>query len=536
MRPSRAVLFAVLSMSACVDGGPFGDGQGADGGAVGDGGGTAADGGGSTEPASFDTQVSANEYNAFSALVDVTIDRDASVRIEYGEGEFSHTTPAEQVVANEPGRIQVLGLRAGRTFQLRAVATVDGEELVGETLSFSTDPLPDGWPTCSPLFSVPESRFDPDEVLCTHGETEDMERIYFCTDFWGETVFSVKTDYNDQLMSMKPLLNGGWASTSGSNAALYLFDEYGATLDRLLSSWFNSRTRFSHEYIDGHDVIQIQEGSWAGALVLLTTSVEWLTPEEYKVGNGLIVYDPATDEVLYDYHLLGPLGDGTSIDPRITLDRDGTGDNPEDWSHANSMIHGMEADGREYFLLSLKSQDWIVKLYPDNDEIGWILGREGDFTLVNDIEDGSPVELSPLEWAYHQHGIVPVPSSDGYLHLLMLDNGYPRHDGEEYVYAEPYSRVIEYRIDEERGLVDIAFEWGDRDVHSPEYFFTEVCGNVVLTEEADRVIALDGVGGTRIDLSYPEGHERWRMECQPVDICEYRVEWFPSLYERTWYY
>lgn len=486
------------------------DGGGTDGGGT-DGGSTAE-----TIPA-FASSVSANEHNPFAALVAVSLEQAARVHIESAQ-------------------IQVLGLRAGRSFQVQAVATVDGEETRGQVHEFSTDPLPDTWPTCTPDFTLSEAEFDADEVLCTHGLSTDGRRFYFCTDYWGETVFSIASDDNDLLMSMKPLQDGSWASTSGSSASLYLFDELGASTDKLLSSYFRDRTRFSHQFIDSHDLIQIDSGIWSGAIVILTLSAEFLTETEYKMGNGLIVYDPLTDEVLYDYHFLGPIDDGTSVNPLVSFDRDGSGDNEEDWTHVNSMVHGEDPDGREYLLLSLKAQDWIVKLYPDTDEIGWILGREGDFTLVDDIEAAEPVELSPIEWAYHQHGIVPVQSDDGYTHLLMLDNGYPRHDGLDYVYDDAYSRAIEYRIDEERRLVDIVFEYGDSDRRSPEYFLSEICGNVVLTEESDRLLVLDGVAGTRIELDYPQATERWRMRCSPLELCEYRLEWYPSLYERDWYY
>lgn len=522
-----------LWMVACASGSK--DSSDADGGLP-DGG--LPDGGGSTTETTpaFASSVQVNVHNPFAALVDFSLDEAASVRVEYGEGAFTHQTPSLEVEAGVSAQIQVLGLRAGRDFQLQAVAIVGGEEARGELLSFSTEPLPDTWPTCSPWFTLPEAQFDADEVLCTQGLTTDQQRFYFCTDYWGETVFSIAAADNDLLMSVTPLQSGGWASTSGISSSLYLFDELGATTDKLLSSYFRDRTRFGHEFIVSHGVIQIESGIWSGAIVILTLSVEFLTESEFKMGNGLIVYDPVTDEVLYDYHLNGPRDDGVSGDPLVSFDREGSGDNESDWTHANSLAHGQDADGREYLLLSLKAQDWIVKLYPDADEIAWILGREGDFTLVDDIEAADPIELSPLEWAYHQHGILPVGSDDGYLHLLMLDNGLPRHDGVDYVYEDAYSRAIQYRIDEERRLVDIVFEYGESDRSSSEYFLTEICGNVVLTEEADRLLVLDGDTATRIELNYPDGRERWRMQCDPIELCEYRLEWYPSLYERDWYY
>jgi hypothetical protein len=37
------------------------------------------------------------------------------------------------------------------------------------------------------------------------------------------------------------------------------------------------------------------------------------------------------------------------------------------------------------------------------------------------------------------------------------------------------------------------------------------------------------------EITYPEGVERWRYSCPEVPRF-YRVDYFPSLYETTWWY
>jgi hypothetical protein len=76
----------------------------------------------------------------------------------------------------------------------------------------------------------------------------------------------------------------------------------------------------------------------------------------------------------------------------------------------------------------MKSQDWIVKLYPDKDELAWALGFDGDFTLVDDLDAASPVEMDAYDWEFHQHGMRFLDNEGPRLDLVMLDNGYPRED------------------------------------------------------------------------------------------------------------
>lgn len=516
-----------------ADGGSTGPDGGAPDGGDPDGGTT--DGGGSAPLVlSGEASVEPNPDNPFGAIVQVELDHAATVNVRYGQSALTHSTPERELRAGETARIPVLGLVADTDWQLQVEARQGSSTWTSELLTHRTDPLPTGFPVCFPRFSAPRADFDPDEVICTQSVTSLGEYLYFCTNHDGEPVHMMRSRGNDSMMSMRPLSSGGWASTSFTRSQVLLFDELGAQTTSLAPAWFSSKTRFSHEFIDSHEMIELRHGAWAGALAFLTASVEWFADGSYKLGNGVVVWDPATGEVLYDYSFHGALGDGEAMDPAVPYSSAGRGDYAEDWNHANTLLHGADADGREYLLVSLKSQDWIVKLYPDTDELAWRLGPLGDFTLVDDLDAATPQRLGNLDWFYHQHGAVFVDAGDARLRLLMFDNGYPRHDGRQYRYDLGYSRLLQVEVDEDARRADLDWAYGSDDTSDPSWFFSSTCGNTILLRGEDRVMAMDGEAATIFEVSYPEGEERWRMSCDRREWCTYRVAWFPSIYERTW--
>lgn len=477
--------------------------------------------------------VAANEYNPFSAIVTVTVDHDAEVVVEYGEGAFDHATPAVSAHAGVPVEVVVLGLRAERSFGLHAVATYNAARWQSEDLAFTTEALDPYYPTCRPTFYETEDEYSPDEVVCTNGSGRG-QYFYLCVDRWGEPVFAVRTNQNDSLMSMRPLRDGRWASTSFTNSKVAIFDPKGRQVSQYTPTWFEGRTRFEHQYVDSHELYQIPDGAWSGAIAFLTNSYEWFEDGSYKLGNGLIVMDPDTEEVLYDYSFHGELGDGVAMDEAMPYDRDGHGDYAQDWNHANTILWGADDDGREFLLVSLKSQDWIFKLYPDTDELAWALGWDGDFTLVDDIDAADPTPRPSLDWQYHQHGVVWIERDGPRYRLLMLDNGYPRHDEEDYRWDLTYSRILQLQIDEETMLADIDFEYGATSNRDNDWMFSSTCGNSELLPGEDAALTLMGESKTMLEVSYPEGEKRWALACTSSEWCEYRVHWYPSLYELDW--
>ena len=480
------------------------------------------------------TSVRSNPANPFSAFVTVTLDLDSTVEVAYGEaGNLDHTTPPVDVVAGVATDILVLGLHASRKYDLRVDATHGLAKWSSDPLAYTTADLETGWPTCTPTFIVDEKEFDPDEVFCTQGTLANGDDIYYCVDHWGDPVFSMRTAASDSLMSMEPLMDGSWASTSYNNSKVIFLDRAGDTIASLPASAFSADTRFEHQYIDSHEIYQIREGKWRGDVVFITDSYETVG-KDYKMGNGIIVIDPVTYDVVYDYSFLGPLDDGVSNDPFLPFDRAGYGDYSQDWLHSNAVLHGIDPDGREYFLISMKAQDWIVKLYPDKDELAWALGFDGDFKLVDDLDAKSPVELGAYDWEFHQHGMRFLDNEGPRLDLVMLDNGYPRQDENGPNWNLRYSRFIELEVDQDSRQAAMPFAYGKR--YGVDQMFSSTCGNALLLPDKQRMVGLMGETDTMIEVSYPAGERRWWMQCESMDWCAYQVHWFPDMYDTTWIY
>lgn len=81
-----------------------------------------------------------------------------------------------------------------------------------------------------------------------------------------------------------------------------------------------------------------------------------------------------------------------------------TGEDSNDWTHGNGILYQPEDDT---VLLSMRHQDWVIKIDRKTGAILWRLGPDGDFKLTSG------------EWFWHQHS--PQWQSDG--SLLLYDNG-----------------------------------------------------------------------------------------------------------------
>ncbi len=81
-----------------------------------------------------------------------------------------------------------------------------------------------------------------------------------------------------------------------------------------------------------------------------------------------------------------------------------SGSQAKDWTHSNGVVY---LPGDDSLLLSMRHQDWVVKIDHKTGNVIWKLGDEGDFSLTS----GS--------WFFHQHS--PEVQADGT--ILLYDNG-----------------------------------------------------------------------------------------------------------------
>ncbi|MCB9751562.1 MAG: aryl-sulfate sulfotransferase [Myxococcales bacterium] len=192
-----------------------------------------------------------------------------------------------------------------------------------------------------------------------------------------------------------------------------------------------------------HDVIELPGGS----LLVIGTSFREITYPD--LGPRLVAGD-----LLIEFRMPEAQGGAPELlwtwdafehlDPQRVRDgfnepiaEPGTGALAHDWTHVNAVVHDPRDDS---LLVSVRHQDWILKLDRETGDIAWRLGIEGDFTL----EEGA--------WFFHQHS--PQWQPDGA--LLVYDNGFANPFLDD---ALERSRAVRYELDPELATARVV--WRD---------------------------------------------------------------------------
>ena len=113
----------------------------------------------------------------------------------------------------------------------------------------------------------------------------------------------------------------------------------------------------------------------------------------------------------------------------------------QDWCHANAVIYDPSDDT---LMVSLRTQDCILKIFRDTGQLKWILGDPRNWK-----EPWSSQLLKPDDefgWQYHQHDCSVTPGGT----VLCFDNGnfraVPFHTKKPA--EENYSRAVEFEVDD----------------------------------------------------------------------------------------
>lgn len=127
-----------------------------------------------------------------------------------------------------------------------------------------------------------------------------------------------------------------------------------------------------------------------------------------------------------------------------------------DWCHTNAVFYDVRDDT---IMLSLRTQDCILKFFRATGEIKWILGDPGNWRAPWSDKLLKPV--GKVEWQYHQHDCSVTPFGN----ILCFDNGNHRAlPFDDKLPAEQnYSRVVEFEVDEEAMTVEQVWSFGDGD-------------------------------------------------------------------------
>jgi hypothetical protein len=193
-----------------------------------------------------------------------------------------------------------------------------------------------------------------------------------------------------------------------------------------------------------------QYDDWPGS----TTNPRAVRERANVVGDIVIELHPDGTKV-NEWHLLDML------DPyRITY---GSRDNfwvergyPDtcDWCHANGTAYDPRDDS---ILVSLRTQDCIIKFDRNTGALRWILGSHENWR-----QPWSDKLLKPsgsLAWQFHQHDCSITPTGT----IICFDNGDYRALPFSPALApeQNHSRAVEYAVDEKNGTVAQVWKFGD---------------------------------------------------------------------------
>lgn len=387
------------------------------------------------------------------------------------DGAPRRVTPSFWVEAGEPVTVPFLGLRPETTYEITLVAT-DLEEAV----SLTTGPLPDDLPPVTvehiepdrvnPGFIVfPLSRWDNGPVagwgyavaLDEGGQVAWYTEIPLSSTFrWSDRGTMYLSDLTSDALEVDALgsrvneLDVPGTGLESIHHELDVVDDAGEPRLLFLSSELRQISGYPDDETGGtvtHNVVGdvVAEASWDGTVGRTVNLFEVLDPMR------------TTEDFDYPFWNIPPYA-GVS--------------DPKDWTHGNAILEDEDGD----WLVSLRNQDWLVKLDPDAGTLLWRMGHEGDFSLLSG------------RWFSTQHS----PSWLDDETLLLYDNGTHR-PGE----TSPSTRVVAYRVDEEARTLDELWEYtGEVPYYAPASGDVDALDDGLLITDGgvvDAITLIDGV-------------------------------------------
>lgn len=350
------------------------------------------------------------------------------------------------------------------------VTVYDEENGKGEkSTSYTTSALPEDFPPIEVTVSKPDkmqSGLTLFNVWRWNPLVDINWGMLIVVDEMGNVVWYYK--FNQAIFDVK-MLSDGYMMFGYNNIALKEIDIFGeehSEINAILNPLLGMDS-LHHDYIELPD----------GTMLVLSTELE--RDVEYSDGEGGTVNYNVVGDVIHHIKRDATVIKSWSLFDYLDIQRRKVGfdetywDNVywtttpnKDWTHANGLIYD-ESDNS--FIVSVRHQDWLIKIDMDTDELVWKMGEEGDFTMQGEGQ-----------WMFHQHSPKFNQAGD----ILLYDNGNARssyQDGDT-----PYTRVVEFSYDEEAKTVNQVWEY-----KGEEAYFVPFVGNVNELENTN-ILITDG--------------------------------------------
>ena len=229
-----------------------------------------------------------------------------------------------------------------------------------------------------------------------------------------------------------------------------------------------------------HELVEKPDGSFLVAVDVVGRGT---------VGDHIIEVDRVSGAIVNEWDFREIL----DVYRRTFVDRGG------DWFHMNAIFYS-EAD--DALIVSGRNQSAIVKV-TNNNELIWILGPHSgwglagvdadghdtsEFLLTAVDADGVPYpdsvqqgyeDAPDFRWPWGQHAAMILPNGN----LFLFDNGFTRNFDED---AAPFSRGVEYEIDESAMTVRQVWQYGEE--RGPDYYSPIISDVDFLPSTGNRLI------------------------------------------------
>ncbi len=342
-------------------------------------------------------------------------------------------------------------------------------ELLQKELTITTEALPENHPNITIITATPE-KMESGLTLISSRSNPPPNRPYMI-DAFGKVRWVL--DYTDHPVlgnlyydvGIERLQNGNFYLGDAVNDAIYEVDMYGD----IVNEWVLPNYGFHHN---------VQEKPNGNFLLTANHYSTYHENGNQTKQDYVLEIDRQTGAVLMEWDLK------ESLDEWRIAYANFLNENAMDWAHVNAVIY----DESDHTIIVSCQRQGVAKLDYDNNVLwimaphrGWDTNRKGvdlnDFLLNpldfnglpitdNDVVEGSTAHTD-FEWNWLQHAPMLMPNGN----LMLFDNGQYRNFGT----AMPYSRAVEYEIDEDAMTVRQVWQYGkERGLETYAYIVSDV--------------------------------------------------------------
>ncbi len=337
-------------------------------------------------------------------------------------------SPYKNCVAGKTLNFLMAGMLPNTKYILQQERASPGQPTkLGPEIAFTTGPIPASanLPTAMVLHPKDSATDAAQPVLLTSyiATMPGQSATPVATDSKGRVIWYYGAADKPLRYLARPLAGGTMFALPQDPTLFREIDLAGNTIRETNTGWISEQlqTRFRMPGITSfhHDAVRLPDGSIAAiaSVEKVLNGVQGSAGPVDVLGDAIVVMDKNFN-VTWAWNSFDKLDVNRAAVLGETCVAAQPGCPPvqtvaNDWLHSNSLEY--LPDGN--FLLSLRHQDWVVKIDYRNGtgtgDVLWRLGKDGDFAMNSSVAD---------PWFSHQHNVTLGGNS-----VWLFDNGNTRH-------------------------------------------------------------------------------------------------------------